>query len=78
MFAKRSQDLETRYYDTGSFCIFPAEKVLQSAGAGDDAGFVGYSLPREKAIDIDTEDDWRLAEIAFRLHRPQRTESQQE
>jgi pseudaminic acid cytidylyltransferase len=71
MFSKRSQDLEKRYYDTGSFCIFPTENVLQSAGAGDDSGFIGYFVPRDKAIDIDTEDDWRLAEIAFQLRGTQ-------
>jgi N-acylneuraminate cytidylyltransferase len=75
MFAVRSQDLEARYYDTGSFCIFPTERVVQSDGAGNDSGFIGYSLPRKKAIDLDTEDDWRLAEIAFQLREPKRVES---
>lgn len=64
-FAIRSQDLGTKYYDTGSFCGFPVRRILESAGAGDDTGFVGYVLPRHKAIDIDTEDDWRLAEMVF-------------
>jgi N-acylneuraminate cytidylyltransferase len=74
MFAVRSQDLETRYYDTGSFCIFPAERVVQSEGAGNDSGFIGYSLPRKKAVDLDTEDDWQLAEIAYRLREAKRVE----
>jgi N-acylneuraminate cytidylyltransferase len=64
-FAVRSQDLGTKYYDTGTFCGFPARRVLESKGAGDDAGFVGYVLPRHKAIDIDTEEDWKFAEIIF-------------
>jgi pseudaminic acid cytidylyltransferase len=33
-FAVRSQDLETKYYDTGTFCGFPVARVLQSTGAG--------------------------------------------
>lgn len=64
-FAIRSQDLETKYYDTGTFGVFPAKRVLESTGAGDDTGFVGYVLPRHKAIDIDTEEDWKFAEIIF-------------
>jgi pseudaminic acid cytidylyltransferase len=75
-FAVRSQDLETRYYDTGSFCIFPTKRVMQSDGAGDDSGFIGYSLPRKKAIDVDTEDDWQLAEIAYRLREQKMEEGQ--
>ena len=65
-FAVRSQDLGTKYYDTGTFCGFSARRVLESTGAGDDTGFVGYVLPRHKAIDIDTEEDWQFAEILFR------------
>lgn len=66
MFAVRSQDLAPKYYDTGSFCVFSAHRVMQSSGAGDDSGFVGHVLPRHKAIDIDTEEDWLLAETMFR------------
>jgi pseudaminic acid cytidylyltransferase len=70
MFAVRSQDLPTRYHNAGSFCIFPAERVLTSAGAGDDSGFIGYKLQRHKAIDIDDNNDWRLAELVFRGLKP--------
>ena len=61
----RSQDLETKYYDTGTFCVLPPRLVLDSTGAGDFAGYVGYPLDRAKAVDIDDEDDWELAEIVF-------------
>ena len=64
-FAVRSQDLTPKFYDAGAFCAFPAGRVLESRGAGEDTVFVGYILPRHKAIDIDTEDDWQLAEILF-------------
>jgi N-acylneuraminate cytidylyltransferase len=64
-FAIRSQDLGAKYYDTGTFCGFPARRVLESTGAGDDTGFVGYVLPRHKAIDIDTEEDWQFAEVLY-------------
>lgn len=62
MFAVRSQDLKKKYFDAGSFAIFPAERVRASEGAGSDSGFIGYVLPKGRAIDIDDEDDWRLAE----------------
>ncbi len=64
-FAVQSRDLGVKYYDAGTFAVFPAQRVLGSTGAGDDTGFVGYVLPRHKAIDIDSEEDWRFAEILF-------------
>ena len=65
MFAIRSQDLEKHYFDAGSFAAFPAERVLQSEGAGSDSGFIGYPLPKGSAIDIDDEQDWQLAEAIY-------------
>ncbi|MCW9034179.1 MAG: acylneuraminate cytidylyltransferase family protein [Rhodospirillales bacterium] len=66
MFAVRSQDLKEKYFDTGTFVAYPASNVLQSDGAGSDAGFIGQVLPRSKAVDIDDEDGWKLAETLFR------------
>jgi len=66
MFEVRSQDLEKRYFDAGSFAVFPVSRVLESQGAGSDSGFIGYVLPKGKAIDIDDEEDWRLAEAIYR------------
>ena len=67
MFAVRSQDLEKRYFDAGSFAAFPAARVLESQGAGSDSGFTGYALPKGTAIDIDDEQDWQLAEAIYRV-----------
>lgn len=67
MFALRSQDLEKKYFDAGSFAAFPAATVRASQGAGSDVGFVGYVLPKGRAIDIDDEADWALAEAIYRL-----------
>lgn len=64
MFATRSQDLERAYF-SASFAVMPAAMVLSSKGAGPDTGFLGYVLDRTKAIDIDDEDDWALAESLF-------------
>jgi N-acylneuraminate cytidylyltransferase len=69
MFHVRSQDLTTRYHDTGSFAFFPAARVLDDA-PHDDRDFHGFVLPRHKAVDIDDEEDWRLAETLYRGRRP--------
>jgi pseudaminic acid cytidylyltransferase len=67
MFAVRSQDIEKKYFDAGAFAVFPAATVLAAEGAGSDAGFVGYPLPKGMAVDIDDEEDWALAEAIFRF-----------
>ena len=72
MFSVRSQDLAPAYYDAGQFCFMSSERVLASVGAGSDEGFLGYPIQRYKAIDIDTLDDWRFAELVFRSVRRQR------
>ena len=66
LFATRSQDLATRYYDAGAFAIYSLSEILQAQPAGSDTGFVGYVLPKASAVDIDTLEDWRLAEALFR------------
>lgn len=67
MFAVRSQDIEKRYFDAGSFAVFPVARVLESHGAGSDSDFIGYVLPKGTAIDIDDEQDWQLAEAIYRV-----------
>ena len=56
MLAIRSQDLSPKYHDTGSFSIFSMNDILSSVGVGNNFNFVGYVLPKYKAIDIDTLD----------------------
>jgi pseudaminic acid cytidylyltransferase len=63
--AVRSQDIEPTYFDTGSFYVHAASTVLQSEGAGDYSAYVGYPLARQKAIDIDNEEDLQLAKVIF-------------
>jgi N-acylneuraminate cytidylyltransferase len=58
----RSQDLEEAWYDAGAFSFFPTA-ALDGDGA---AGFLGYPLPRYKAVDIDMPEDLELAERLFR------------
>jgi N-acylneuraminate cytidylyltransferase len=61
----RSQDFAPKYYDAGAFCGFPAQQLRESSGASIETGFIGYLLPRHKAVDINTEEDWQLVEMLF-------------
>jgi N-acylneuraminate cytidylyltransferase len=70
-FTVRSQDLEKRYFDSGSFAVFAGAHVRASQETGSDSGFVGYPLRKGTAIDIDDEHDWLLAEAIFRFQRVQ-------
>lgn len=65
MFSVRSQDLAPAYYDAGQFCFMPIQRVLGTIGPGSDEGFLGYPIKRHQAIDIDTMEDWKFAEIIF-------------
>jgi pseudaminic acid cytidylyltransferase len=66
-FAKPSNSIKPKYHDTGSFAIFPATKITNSEGAGDDQNFIGHVLPREKGIDIDSQEDWDIAEAILQF-----------
>ena len=63
---KRSQDLEEAYHDAGQFYwgrrvgFLEKETILSSASAP-------VVLPRERVQDIDTEEDWRRAELLYKL-----------
>ena len=65
-FKERSQDLPASYFDSGSFVIFPKKFIEETNYEGSDQGFISYKLSKTKAIDIDNEDDWRLAEAIFK------------
>jgi len=65
MFKIRSQDLEEHYYDAGAYYIFPPKTILESQNAGSDQHFIGDVIPHYKSVDIDTQDDWKLAEILY-------------
>jgi N-acylneuraminate cytidylyltransferase len=66
MFSIRSQDIKKKYHDAGVFAIFDSKQIIGSEGAGSDLDFMGYVLPRYKAIDIDNEEDWLFAEKIFK------------
>lgn len=68
-FNKRSQDLEKAYHDAGQFYWGNSQAFL------DKTPFFGnYSrpiiLPNTQVQDIDTPDDWKLAEILYKNRSP--------
>ena len=60
----RTQDLEPAFFDAGQFYVARADFWISGATLADVDPLL-VPLPRERAIDIDTIDDWRLAESVF-------------
>ena len=57
----RSQDLKKTYYDTGTFGAYKPSCLFKK-----NFKYSGFVIPRYKGIDIDTADDWVLAEKIFK------------
>lgn len=57
----RSQDLEKAYHDAGLFYWGKTSKGLRGGVRG------GYVIDEDLCQDIDTEDDWRIAEMKYKL-----------
>ena len=64
-FLTRSQDLEPAWHDAGQF-YWAAAETWHDPGPIFGPGAVGLPLPRHRVQDIDTEDDWQMAELLFR------------
>lgn len=65
----RSQDLEPAYHDAGMFYWFRPEPVLAAGKLWTDN--TGCLVIGElEAHDIDTEEDWEVAEFKYRLRNP--------
>lgn len=62
----RSQDLATNFHDAGAFYFLNASSFQQSKSiwSGEIGAFV---LPESKVQDIDTTEDWKLAELKYAL-----------
>jgi N-acylneuraminate cytidylyltransferase len=61
----RSQDLEDAYHDAGQFYWGTAEAFLANRSSFSESS-VPIILPRHRVHDIDTEEDWRRAELMFK------------
>ena len=67
-FKIRSQDLEKKYYDAGMFYIYSEKYVLNSNYNGSDRNVTPYLINKGKAIDIDDNNDWSIAEKLFKIN----------
>jgi N-acylneuraminate cytidylyltransferase len=63
---KRSQDLPAAFHDAGQFYFFRTEPFLTS-GQLVGVNTVGLETDELEVQDIDNEQDWRLAELKYRL-----------
>lgn len=62
--AKRSQDLEPAYQDAGQFYWGTRDAWLNGKGVFSGNG-IAHVLPRYRVVDIDTEEDWQMAELLY-------------
>lgn len=62
----RSQDLEKWYHDAGQFYLYDTKRYLEAGGVI--AGRIMPIFVSELSVqDIDTEDDWKIAELKYQL-----------
>ncbi len=61
--SRRSQDLEPIYHDVGQFYCYKVKDYLD----GTIAGHTPIILPESEVQDIDTEEDWKIAEMKYRI-----------
>lgn len=64
----RSQDLEPRYHDAGQYYAFRTS-FIRDASSLRDGRLGAIVVPGIEAQDIDTEEDWELAEMKFQRLR---------
>lgn len=62
----RSQDLETWYHDAGQFYIYDTGQYLRLNGAVSE-NIMPVFVSELQVQDIDNEDDWKIAELKYRL-----------
>lgn len=61
---KRSQDLPSAYHDCGQFYFLETASFLKDKKLFTDFT-VPYEMPESEVQDIDTEEDWKMAEIKY-------------
>ncbi len=65
-FRTRSQDLPTTYHDAALFCWANIQTWRDNA-PGFTADSTIHPIPHYRVIDLDTEDDWRRAELMYKV-----------
>lgn len=63
--SKRSQDIETKYYESGAFVIYPIDYIRNKLYKDSSNYFQGFVMPSHLSIDIDDQEDWTLAERIY-------------
>ncbi|MBO8217660.1 pseudaminic acid cytidylyltransferase [Prochlorococcus marinus] len=66
-FCERTQDLKSAFHDAGQFYIASAKTWLNNKNIFENG--LPYILPQSKSIDIDTLDDWKLAELMHAINK---------
>lgn len=61
----RSQDLEPAFHDAGQFCWGTRDAFLSGVSPLSSGTSVAMVLPRHRVVDIDTPEDWDLAEALY-------------
>jgi pseudaminic acid cytidylyltransferase len=61
---ERSQDLGKTYHDAGQF--YWAHKAAWQSIEKIHANGLGFIIPRWRVVDIDTQEDWEMAELLYR------------
>jgi pseudaminic acid cytidylyltransferase len=62
--SKCTQELEPTFYDAGQFYWAKADTWLAESDIHSNG--VGYEIPNWRAVDIDTDSDWKRAELIYR------------
>ena len=62
----RSQDLKEKYYDAGLFYVFTSKCFKKFDEITVTKNFFGFEISINKAVDIDTMEDWNLAELIYK------------
>ena len=70
-YSKRSQDLEEAYQDAGEFYWEDINKEWKDVPFGSQS--IPVVLPREYVQDIDTPEDWRRAELMYKILQESKT-----
>ena len=65
----RSQDLTPWYHDAGQFYVFSVDSFLKT-GRITAGRILPMEIPETEVQDIDTAEDWVLAEMKYRLSNP--------
>jgi len=57
-----SQSLNKNYYESASFVVYDSKHLFKKTSF---SKYYGLVLPKNRAVDIDTNEDWKIAELFF-------------